>query len=325
MTTAGGSQRSLLTSTRLTTLRACPRRHYLRYELGLARVRQEAARRFGSAYHGAMERRNSGVGLVDVATEARAGYATCPDWADATDWAVECETLAQLLAGYFWRYENDNLDVLAAERSFEIPLTNPDSGKPSRAFLLAGKIDAIVKLPDGRLAVLEYKTAGEDISSDSEYWLRLRCDGQISLYVIAARALGFDVATVLYDVTRKPTIRLRQNETPEQYGKRLLDDIGERPDFYYARREVPRLEDDLAEYRAEVWQQAQQLLEVRRRADRLPDPSRAWFRNAGRFTCSYCDFAQVCLNGIRVAPGTAIPSGYQILTDVNPELERQGA
>lgn len=67
-------------------------------------------------------------------------------------------------------------------------------------------------------------------------------------------------------------------------------------------QEVPRLEDDLAEYQAEVWQQAQQLLEIRRRADRLGDPSRAWFRNAGRFTCGYCDFAQLCLNGVRVAP-----------------------
>ena len=207
------------------------------------------------------------------------------------------------------------------ERQFELPLTNPDSGKPSRAFLLAGKIDAIVKMPDGRLAVLEYKTAGEDISPDSEYWLRLRCDGQISLYVIAARALDFDVATVLYDVTRKPTIRLRQNETPQQYGQRLLDDIATRPDFYYARREIPRLEDDLAEYGAEVWQQAQQLLEVRRRADRLPDPSRAWFRNAGRWTCGWCDFAPLCLNGVRVAPGSPTPCGFQILSDPNPELE----
>lgn len=325
MTRPASRQRSLLTTTRLTTLRTCPRRHYLGFELGLARVRQDAPRRFGSAYHRGMERRNGGVSLVDVVAEARTGYATCPDWADPTDWAVECETLAQLLAGYFWRYENDDLEVLAAERPFEIPLTNPDTGKPSRAFLLAGKIDAIVRLPDGRLAVLEYKTAGEDISSDSEYWLRLRCDGQISLYVIAARALGFDVATVLYDVTRKPTIRLRQNESPQQYGQRLLDDIATRPDFYYARREIPRLEHDLAEFRAEVWQQAQQLLEIRRRADRLDDPSRAWFRNAGRWTCGWCDFAQLCLNGVRVAPGSAVPSGYQILANPHPELEGAGA
>lgn len=312
---------SLLTATRLSSLRACPRRHYLRYELGLARVRQDAPRRFGSAFHCGQEARNSGKDGAAAMAEALAGYDVVPDWADPTDWAVERETLAQLLSGHFWRYENDNVEIVAAERTFELPLTNPDTGKASRAFLLAGKIDAIVRLPDGRLAVLEYKTAGEDIGPDAEYWLRLRCDPQISLYVIAARAMGFDVATVLYDATRKPSIRLRQNENPQQYGQRLLADIGERPDFYFARREVPRLEDDLAEYRAEIWQQAQQLLEIRRRADRLGDPSRAWFRNAGRWTCGYCDFAQICLNGVRVQPGTQTPCGFQILSDPNPELE----
>jgi hypothetical protein len=319
------STNRLLTATRMSTLRACPRRHYLRYELGLARVRQDAPLRLGAAFHCGLESRNRGMDAPAAMAEARAGYDIVPDWADPTDWAVERETLAQLLAGHFWRYENDNLEILAAERTFELPLSNPDTGKSSRAFVLAGKIDAIVKLPDGRLAVLEYKTAGEDIGPDAEYWLRLRCDPQISLYLLAARAMGFDVAMVLYDVTRKPSIRLRQNETPEQFGQRLLDDIAQRPDFYFARREVPRLEDDLAEYQAEVWQQAQQLLEIRRRAGRLGDPSRAWFRNAGRFTCGYCDFAQLCLNSVRVQPGSPAPCGFQLLADPNPELDGASA
>jgi len=156
-----------------------------------------------------------------------------PQWADATDWAVERETLKALLSGHFWRYGQDpaspdgqrrasDLAFEAVELSFDVPLVNPVTGALSRAFTLAGKIDGIVRLADGRLAVLEYKTAGEDIAPDADYWLRLRCDGQISLYVLAARALGYDVATVLYDVTRKRTIRLRKDETPEQFGERLL-------------------------------------------------------------------------------------------------------
>jgi hypothetical protein len=131
--------------------------------------------------------------------------------------------------------------------------------------------------------------------------------------------MGFDVATVLYDVTRKPTIRLRQNETPEAYGQRLLADVGERPDYYFQRREVPRLEDELALYRSELWQQAQHLIELRRRAAKLDDPSNAHFRNVGRMTCGQCEFANLCLNSIRTNPDNP-PSGYQVLRDVNPEL-----
>jgi hypothetical protein len=42
-------------------------------------------------------------------------------------------------------------------------------------------------MADGRLAVLECNTAGEDVGPDSDCWLRLRYDGQISLYFLAAR------------------------------------------------------------------------------------------------------------------------------------------
>ncbi|MFB3894493.1 MAG: PD-(D/E)XK nuclease family protein [Phycisphaerae bacterium] len=310
-----------LTSSRLSALRRCLRLHFYRYELGLSRIRTATPLRFGSAFHKGLELR-SGIFGSDTGTilgSIAADYQTCPQWADPTDWAVERETLVALLSGHFWRYGQDNLQFVAVEAAFEIPLVNPDTGGVSRKFTLAGKIDAIVRLPDGRLAVLEYKTAGEDIGPEADYWLRLRCDGQISHYVLAARAMGHDVATVIYDVTRKPTIRLRQNETPEAYGQRLLADIGERPDYYYQRREIPRLEDELAEYRAELWQQAQQLMEIRRRASRLDDPCKAHFRNVGKITCSNCEFANLCLSGARVDPASP-PHGYQVLSDVNPEL-----
>jgi hypothetical protein len=315
---------SKLTSTRLAALRKCPRLHYYRYELGLSRIRSATALRFGAAFHAGLEARNRGAASDRVLQCVLAGYDVVPQWADPTEWAVERETLKALLLGHIWRYGQDNIVIVAVEMSFEIALVNPDSGATSRKFTLAGKIDVIVKLADGRLAVLEYKTAGEDIGPDAEYWLRLRCDGQISQYVLAARATGYDVATVLYDVTRKPTIRLRQNETPEVYGQRLLADIGDRPDYYFQRREVPRLEDELAEYQAELWQQAQHLLELRRRAAGLEDPAKAHFRNVGKMTCGQCEFANLCLNGVSVDPASP-PPGYQVLEDVHPELSGDGA
>ncbi len=313
-----------LTSTSTACLRRCPRQYYCRFELGLSRVRKATPLRFGAAVHYGLELFCSGLGSDQAIETASADYAACPDWADPTDWAVERETLRALLAGHFWRYQHDDIEFIAVERTFEVPLVNPDTGAPSRAFSVAGRWDGIVRLVDGRLAVNEYKTAGEDISEGGEYWLRLRCDGQISLYVLAARAAGFDVAAVLYDVIRKPTIRLRKGETPEQYGERLLSDIGERPDYYFHRREVPRLEDELAEYRAELWQQAQLLLETRRRAASLPDPARAWFRNVSRMTCGHCEFADLCLNSVRLDPSSP-PPGFHVLDDPHPELANEEA
>ncbi|RPI64313.1 MAG: hypothetical protein EHM48_01025 [Planctomycetaceae bacterium] len=310
---------SKLTSTRLSSMRRCLRLHYYRYEMGLSRMKSATALRFGGAFHAGLEAHNRGASDATVMECALADYATIPQWADQTDWAVECATLKTLISGHIWRYGQDHIEIVAVEKSFDIPLVNPATGARSRLFTLAGKMDGIVKLSDGRLAVLEYKTAGEDIGPDGDYWQRLRCDGQISQYVLAARAMGYDVATVIYDVTRKPSIRLRQNETPEAYGQRLLEDIGARPDFYFQRREVPRLEDELGQYRSELWQQAQQLIELRRRALHLNDPSRAHFRNVSKMTCGQCEFADICLSSARVDPASP-PPGFQILQDIHPEL-----
>jgi hypothetical protein len=325
--------RDLLTSTRLATLRRCPKQHYFRYELGLSRVRTSDALRLGVAFHLGLEHHNRGADAANAIDLAVAGYEHVPEWADTFDWQVEREVVRQLLSGHFWRYEKDDIEIIDVERTFELPLVNPNTGRQGRAFVVAGKIDAIARLADGRLAVLEYKTCGEDIAPDSDYWLRLRCDPQISQYVLAARALGYDVATVLYDVARKPTIspfratppdkrkytkdgrlyasQRERDETPEQYAVRLLDDIGARPDYYFQRREVPRLEDELAEFQIELWQQAKQLLDSRRHG--------RWFRNIHRFTCGTCEFAEICLNSVHVTPGTA-PAGFEFLANVYPEL-----
>ena len=306
----------LLTASRLACLRTCPRKHYYQYELGLVRNRSGDALRFGSAYHAGLEAHNRGADESTAIEQAIHGLSACghdqiPDHEDPARGPVERQTLRHLLAGHFWRYGDDNLKFVAVEQVFKTPLINPSSGYPSRRFALAGKIDAIVQLPDGRLAVLEYKTAGEEIGPESDYWLRLRCDGQISQYVLGARALGYDVSTVLYDVTRKPTIRPRKEESPDAYGRRLLNDIGQRPDYYFARREVPRLADDLAEYRLELWQQGSALHDAQR--------SSRWFRNVGRMFCGPCPYATLCLNSINVN-ADAPPSGYVVRADVHPEL-----
>lgn len=345
----------LLTYSRLATLRACPRKHYLHYEVGLARDTAADYLRLGAAFHLGLERYHAGQEPDVAIGEAVQSYACLPPGVDPYEWDIERETVTQLLAGHFWRYENDELEFMAAEQTFRVPLRNPNTGAVSRTFELAGKIDAIARLPDGRLAVVEYKTAGEDIGPDSDFWLRLRGDAQISTYMLAALALGYDVNTVLYDVTRKPTIRPHQiplldddgqkivldatgqrvytkqgkprqtgdaasgyvlqtrPETPAEYGERLLADIGARPDYYYQRREVPRMDDDLVECQYELWQQAQQLIEMRRHG--------RWYRHVTR-ACNQCEFAGLCLNNVQVDPASP-PSGFTILTDVHPELREE--
>jgi hypothetical protein len=83
-----------LTATATSSLRCCPRRHYLRFELGLARTRKATPLRFGGAFHYGLELCRSGLGRDLAIQTACCDYATCPDWADPADRAVERETLA---------------------------------------------------------------------------------------------------------------------------------------------------------------------------------------------------------------------------------------
>jgi hypothetical protein len=348
----------LLTQSSLATFRRCPRQYFYRYEMRLVRQRIGEALRLGAAFHIGQELRGS-LGDYEAIERAAAQYDVTPQWADPFDWQVEHQTLRALLSGYFWRYEADTLETIETESAWQLPLRNPDGGAPSRTYALAGKIDKIVRLTvGGRPAIKEYKTAGEDISDASDYWPRLRFDAQISAYVYAARHKGFEVETVLYDVTRKPEIAPKQipvldeqgrkivldgagnrvfnasgdprqsansengwklkttRETPEAFGKRLLEDIGKRPDFYFARREIPRLSSDLDEFAEEVWQQSQQLHQSRTNG--------LWFRNVSPTTCRNCEYKDICLQGVQVDPANP-PKGFEITPFMHPELEERNA
>ncbi|MCH7891501.1 MAG: hypothetical protein IH921_08360, partial [Gemmatimonadetes bacterium] len=123
---------------------------------------------------------------------------------------AELEMVRRLFMGHRWRWGEDELEVVATEQQFCIPLRNPKTGHPTQNFWLAGKIDRIVKLPEGPLAIQEYKTTGRSLGLDGELWQRLRFDQQIGIYFLAAKTLGHPVTEILYDVTRKPTLKPRE-------------------------------------------------------------------------------------------------------------------
>ena len=290
--------KQLLTHSRQDTFKTCRRRHWFAYEIGLRRVTDAKALRMGTAWHIGLEALITSdlEHAVDtIRTEYGFGNGFCPEEFDQYDWDIERETVIRLLCGYQWRWQTDTLRHVATEQAFVLPLCNPATGHATPVFCFAGKIDGIEHILEGnRLAVREAKLLGEDIGPEASLWKRLRVDAQISSYVIAARKLGHDVSTVLYDVVRKPTIaptniplvdsegfkmvcdqqgmrvfkkdgKPRQTGDkakgyvlqtrkmlPDEWGDKLSDDIAARPDYYYARVEIARLDDELDECQREL-------------------------------------------------------------------------
>ena len=297
--------KDLLTASRMQCLLSCPRKHFHRYEQGLQRTDADGdALRFGSAWHRAMEARATGA---DIETAFKAGLS------DKTNLdELQVATLSGMLAGYYAYYQVDVIAKMNPEVEFRMPLTG------SRTFDVAGKIDGLAILTDDRLALVEHKTTSDSVAPDSDYWLRLRGNLQIMQYVLAARALGWDVATIIYDVAKKPAIRQKQNETPEQFGDRLTADTKERPEFYFARREIPILEDDLQEFEAQRLVVAREILSCRSESRRAAKPEHGWPRNVGEWTCRFCDFSGFCLQNGAIDAAHP-PAGFRI-GSINPEL-----
>jgi hypothetical protein len=220
----------LMTASRARSARACRRRHYLQYTLGYRPADDAAALRFGTLLH---------LGLEAWWKAVQAG-APVEQWLVAAQQAlaernidpVELAKLQVLLTGYHLRWADEAAfyEVLGVELQFEGPLVNPVTKAESRTWRLAGKLDVLVRdLRDGLVRVVEHKSSSEDVSPGSDYWRRLKMDGQVSVYFEGGRLLGHQVYAVLYDVVGKLRHELNAVPVVDEHGNKVvLDAKGER-------------------------------------------------------------------------------------------------
>ncbi len=194
-----------------------------------------------------------------------------------------------MMRGYAARYPNEEFEVVALEQVFEGPIVNPATGAASRTFVLAGKVDGILKI-DGRYWLLENKTAA---SIDASYLERLWTDFQIVLYShYVEAALGFPIAGVIYNILGKARLQQSEGETEEEFQARRAELIAKsKTGKSSAKRKLPESDEDfqarLAEkyadpemfhretlflsrdqidsLRSELWELTQAYLEARRR------------------------------------------------------------
>ena len=202
MQTTAEHQLPGLNNSRMKAFRACQRLHRYSYTLGYRPARANAALAFGTGEH-------AGMGAYLLARKSghadptAAAFAALPQLADPFA-QVRLEELLGLWCAY---WDGEALEVLAVEATFRLPLLNPDSGYPSRTFALKGTLDALVRLGDGRVAILEHKTTSEDPGAGGAYRTRLALDSQVSQYFEGAAALGYPADVCVYDVLVKPALK----------------------------------------------------------------------------------------------------------------------
>jgi hypothetical protein len=330
------SSTSLLTSSSLKTYRECARKYDLSYRQGFRPVRESEPLRFGTLLHDGLEAwwlavKQERLDRLTPALEAISGNA---------QEQLDRIKAQELMIGYETRWARDVgiYEVLAVEARFTAPVLNPETMAASRTWQLSGKVDVIVRRRDTkRVSVVEHKSTSEAIESDSDgYWSKLAIDGQISHYIVGAETLGHEVDECLYDVLKKPAIRLLQatpiesrkftkagelyanqranDETLDEFRARLRADILEKPDWYFQRKTVPRLSSQLEDWLFDTWQLGRQIREgeLAGRAARNPD---ACFRYNSR-----CPFWECCTAGLIPEEH---PDLFRRLSNVHPELAEE--
>lgn len=230
-----------------------------------------------------------------------------------------------LMAGYDARWLDAPYTIQAVESLSTSDLWNPETNRKSRSFTIAGLLDVTGRhITTGRQVIFDHKTTSDDIEdAGSPYWKQLVIEGQVSQYMMLEWLNGRKVDEAVWDVMRKPgispkgiakkdlswtlssgyyfgrqmsdkalaSLRETGREDMEMYEARLANDCTElRPNHYFQRRTVPRLDAELHEYGIEMWGHSKDMLYAR--------TARRWPRNSGACMLygSPCKFLGICSN-----------------------------
>ena len=239
-----------LSASFIASFKACPYRCYLKYVLGIIPIEDTDALRTGTNWHRILEimgmkpetvcyecankgKKNPQCPLCEgtdilpknmmdaVVRQLNQSYDTVPLSKTRDDWLAERAILLYSIAGYNWHYADDPFEVVAEEIQFSLPVRSPKTGRALPRVTLDGKIDKIVRSPNGIYYIDEHKSTSKPIDPDSLYWKHLRLDTQTRLYTYAAQELQLAgeleqygikpsdplICNVRYDAWHKPQIR----------------------------------------------------------------------------------------------------------------------
>lgn len=292
--------------------RNCRKAAHWRYVLELVPLEKDRHLSFGSLIHECLEvwhRSRDLRAALDVIDRA------CTNRAQEEEQRRVWHLATAMMRGYATRYSTEDFEVVELEKAFEGEIINPESGAASRSFVLAGKVDGVVRVGDEHF-LLEHKTAA---GVDAGYLERLWTDFQITVYAYyVERALGIRISGVLYNILVKARLQQSAGETEEEFAARRAELIAKsKTGKSSAKRRLPETDDEFqarlaAKYaepemfhrellyisrdqfdtlRAELWELTQAFLDARRRD--------VWYQNTS-FCFQYgkpCPYFALCRSG----------------------------
>ena len=271
----------------------CKRYYKLRHMDLLFPKIKKSALRFGGIFHASVERMyKTGElqsSLSHIEEEISKVDTTFFGQKDHSDLEWSKTVLVAASKAWFSRFYLSDLEkgveVIQLERKYRgLPIYNPSSGYKSIKATLSFISDMVVRRPDG-LYLVEYKTAAK-IGDD--YIAELDIDHQVSTYIFYLEMkLKEKIQGILYRVLKKPGIRLRKKETPDQFLQRLESKFEGESKDYLIEYPLFRSRGEIKEFTKDLWDETQYLLSALR--------TKRWPRNTQSCVMyGRCEYFPLC-------------------------------
>ncbi|QOY88219.1 PD-(D/E)XK nuclease family protein [Paludibaculum fermentans] len=228
--------------------RNCRKACEYRYVTGLVSLQKDPNLSFGSLIHECLLIWHGTRDLAQVLDHLeRSCAARVSDDGVRRDWHLA----RAMMTAYATRYSREDFYIIALEKTFEGPIVNPKTGAASRSFLLAGKVDGIVRIGDSNY-ILEHKTAAQ---IDADYLERLWTDFQITIYAYyVEQTLGIPITGVIYNVLAKARLQQSRGETEDEYQTRRSELIAKsKSGTSTAKRKMPESDEEFQARLAEKY------------------------------------------------------------------------
>ncbi len=175
----------------------------------------------------------------------------CPNRLQEEDQRRDWHLATAMMKAYAARYATDDFKIVALEKNFEGPIVNPATGAPSRSFVLAGKVDGIVRIGDDHF-ILEHKTASQ---VDGDYLEKLWTDFQITIYAhYIDQTMGVPITGILYNVLVKAKLQQGKGETEEEFQARRAELLAKsKTGKTTAKRKLPESDEEFQQRLAEKY------------------------------------------------------------------------
>lgn len=279
--TQTGGDVDIISNSAASCYSSCPRQYQFEHVKRRLPLRTAMPLMIGSVFHAGTEAIHQGKRWEPVVESAVLEY--------GLEDAYEQAKIEAMLIVYQSRYTDDDIEFLEIEKRVDAPLVNPETGRSSRTWRFAGRMDGLVMMTARRASatrrvklIFETKTTSSDISPGSDWWSNQFMRPQGQLYMAALRhgdVEHSDVEGIIYNAVRKPTIAPRlatpvekrkfrkdgtlyanmrtEDESPAQYKSRCVQQLMDDPEKFFQRQTI--MVDDTSDAEFDLWSVAKNI------------------------------------------------------------------